>query len=279
MKSILVPTDFSVEATHAWQTAQQIAKQHNAELIALYVLELLIPHSLEAVPEIAAIGSSNDEAKLREAILSHMQKTLTTPDGLNAKHLVASGDTFKTISDVVAEQKCELIVMGSQGSSGLKQVLIGSNAEKVLRKSHCPVLITKDETHFENIKEITFPTDTSLAQDKVVSSLKTFLNNPKVLWHLLTVNTHYTWKDKNQMMTELIAFAKRNKLSNYTTNVLASDYVEDGIITFAENVDADLIAMATHSRTGFAHLVGGSVAGDLANHAKRPLWAMSLKAN
>jgi hypothetical protein len=66
-------------------------------------------------------------------------------------------------------------------------------------------------------------------------------------------------------------FAKKLCLKNYTLNVFNDLSEEEGIIHFANSINADLIALATHGRTGFAHVIAGSIAEDVANHSRKPV--------
>jgi hypothetical protein len=66
-------------------------------------------------------------------------------------------------------------------------------------------------------------------------------------------------------------FAKRLHLKNYTLNTFSDHSEEEGILHFASGIRADRIAMATHGRTGFAHLLSGSIAEAVANHAAKPV--------
>ena len=72
-------------------------------------------------------------------------------------------------------------------------------------------------------------------------------------------------------------FAKKLGLKNFTINIFNDITEEEGIIYFAESIDADLIAMATHGRTGFAHVLAGSIAEDVVGHAKRPVLTFVVK--
>jgi nucleotide-binding universal stress UspA family protein len=72
-------------------------------------------------------------------------------------------------------------------------------------------------------------------------------------------------------------FAKKLKLTNYTINVFNDVSEEEGIIYFAESINADMIAMATHGRTGFAHVLAGSIAEDVVSHSKRPVLTFVTK--
>jgi hypothetical protein len=71
-------------------------------------------------------------------------------------------------------------------------------------------------------------------------------------------------------------YVKDFGLENYTCNIYNDPIEEDGIILFAEEVNAGMIVMATHGRTGFAHLLSGSIAEDVVNHAKRPVLTLNI---
>lgn len=72
-------------------------------------------------------------------------------------------------------------------------------------------------------------------------------------------------------------FAKKLHLGNYTVNVFNDYSEEEGILHFADSIEADLIAMATHGRTGFAHVMVGSIAESIANRSKRPVFKYVTK--
>jgi nucleotide-binding universal stress UspA family protein len=72
-------------------------------------------------------------------------------------------------------------------------------------------------------------------------------------------------------------FVKKYGFEGVKAEIYNSLSEESGIIEFAEDIDADLIAMATKGRTGFLHLITGSIAEDVVNHAKRPVWTLKVK--
>ena len=72
-------------------------------------------------------------------------------------------------------------------------------------------------------------------------------------------------------------FVEKYDLDICTLNIYNDFIEEDGIIYFAQDIDADMIALATHGRSGLMHLLSGSIAEDVVNHAKRPVWTCRLK--
>jgi nucleotide-binding universal stress UspA family protein len=72
-------------------------------------------------------------------------------------------------------------------------------------------------------------------------------------------------------------FAKKLQLKNYTINVFNDVSEEEGIIYFADSINADLVAMSTHGRTGFAHVLAGSIAEDVVSQSRRPVLTFVTK--
>jgi len=73
--------------------------------------------------------------------------------------------------------------------------------------------------------------------------------------------------------------ATRNMFKDYKISTFNDITEEEGIIYFADQINADLIAMGTQGRTGIAHLISGSIAEEVVNHAKRPVWTYRLRKN
>jgi nucleotide-binding universal stress UspA family protein len=71
-------------------------------------------------------------------------------------------------------------------------------------------------------------------------------------------------------------FISANELENVKIDIFNSSSEEEGIIEYANECNADMIAMATHGRTGFMHLLSGSIAEDVVNSAERPVWTMKI---
>jgi hypothetical protein len=92
------------------------------------------------------------------------------------------------------------------------------------------------------------------------------------------VSTDYRLLNSNQMMTKLETFIKKCGFENYTTNLQREDGKEQGVVEFAKEINADMIAMATHGRRGLGHLFMGSLAEDIVNHVNCPVWTYSIRS-
>jgi nucleotide-binding universal stress UspA family protein len=167
--------------------------------------------------------------------------------------------------------------MGSHGASGLKEILIGSNAEKIVRRSPVPVLVVKN--YFAGkVTNIVFPnTLETERQEELVMKVKALqaLFNAKL--HIVYINTPLNFTSDKVTLARLQAFAHRFMIKDYTINVYNHGDEQEGINLFARKVNAELIAMGTHGRKGIAHLVNGSLAEDVTNHADSLVWTYTMK--
>lgn len=141
MKRILVPVDFSEYSEEALKVAAQIARKNNSELVLLHLLEL--PHQANAligsgssIPEIMFF-KNKAIAKLEELMDADYLK------GINVSEAIEFKNVSEGIIDASIKNDANLIVMGSHGTSGFKELLVGSNTEKVVRFSNIPVLVIK----------------------------------------------------------------------------------------------------------------------------------------
>ena len=143
MQRILVAVDLSEPSKKALRYASALARQTGAKLILLYVVEPVGTHDFAYHPLMLEIDKivANAEARLKklcadEAIdSSSIEKTL-------ARSGVAHGE----ITDTAKSMRADLIVVATHGHTGLKHVLLGSTAERVVRHAHCPVLVVRAYT-------------------------------------------------------------------------------------------------------------------------------------
>jgi nucleotide-binding universal stress UspA family protein len=287
MNRILVPTDFSEQAGYAMDLACQIAHKTKSELIALHVLDhtglfdfssgsstyplMGNPAGLDLDQQFLESLYTNAEEKCTNFLSKYEQSDLK----INKK--IKIGSAFHYITEEINEQKVNMVIMGSKGSSGFEEVLIGSNTEKVVRHAKCPVLTVKSKLSLEGINDIAFATSFKEGDLHVMEELKKLQEVFSAKLHLVRVNTPNCFETNRKIMAMAKLFVEENKISNYTINIYSDKVEEDGIIFFAQDINADLIALATHGRTGISHLLSGSIAEDIVNHAQRPVWTFRLK--
>ncbi len=143
LNRILVPVDFSESSRKAVQSAVAFAKQFDAEIVLLHVLE-------PAPPQIEIMEAALTESSLREEAtreLSEWQREAVSRSK-KVRAVVRNGTAAdQEIVKAAKEDDMDLIIMGNHGRLGLARVFIGSTAEKVVRHAPCPVLVIRQREH------------------------------------------------------------------------------------------------------------------------------------
>lgn len=269
MKKILVPTDFSKAAENALKVAAIIAKSQQAEIYLMHMLEVPMQqvdpvNAHSEVPEVLFFMKLAHK-KFEDLLNNDYLKDVTVHETVKANI------SFNEIKKTCKELAIDMIVMGSHGASGLKEMFVGSNAEKVVRTSEVPVLVIKNEHDNFDIKNFVFASDFKNDNKETYQQAVAFAKAFDAKIHLLLVNT------ANRFITTYAAYSRINDFisgqdfKNYTINIHNDVSVEQGVLNFSKDIDADLIGISTHGRQGIAHFFNGSISEDLVNHANRPV--------
>lgn len=281
MKTILVPYDFSKDAENAFDFARGLAAITKHHLKLVHVIEIPTAHSLGTMGG-AETGYEMNQVFVLELVerrkkqMEELEELYKNDDFSFSTKLIL-GNPYAGISKEITEIGADLVVMGSKGSSGLEELLIGSNTEKVVRHATCPVITIKDKRDPAKIKKIVFASDFQESSKKVVSKLKKLQEVLQAELYLVKITTPSLFENSRESLKKIHAFISENELQNVSVEVFNSSSEEEGIVEYAQDIDADMIALATHGRTGFLHLLSGSIAEDVVNHALRPVWTMKVK--
>jgi len=146
LKKILVPTDFSEFSKQAVDYAVELARRFDAEITLIYVLQDAV--ALFPEPGVAFPAPGNYLQELQESsqqALERLRESL--PAEMTIQTVLRNGPPFVEIVRYAKEEGVDLIVIGTHGRSGLAHMLLGSVAEKVVRKAHCPVLTVRPSEH------------------------------------------------------------------------------------------------------------------------------------
>ena len=281
MKSILCPTDFSEQASHAVEAGYYLAKKFNANFHLLHVIESETEMDFNVGGASGMGGRGMDDIFFLELIdvtRKKMDELANTPEleGISVTSDIKVGNPFKFIFEEINSGKHDLILMGTKGVSGFKEILIGSNTEKIVRKSPIPVLSVKEYVAESIFMNIVYASSFNEDENELISRIKEIQEAFGATLHLVRINTPNNFQADWTTRRNMEEFVKRFKIRDYTFNIYNDAIEEDGIIYFAEETDAGMIAMATHGRTGFAHLLSGSIAEDVVNHAKRSVYTYNL---
>ncbi len=278
MKKILVPCDFSKPAIKAFRIALDIAHRSKGSVHLLNIIEIpLVMSDPALMPGINFEGQLVNE--LNQHADSEFKKMITKYNTSDVKVVfeIQLGNVATAILDYISENSIDLVLMGSHGATGMQEIFVGSNAEKIVRRSPVPALIVKD--YYKGpIRNIVFPNNLELDnQDDLVEKLKALQNFLKATIHILWINTPLNFASDSLTYERFEAFVNHHKLKEYTTNIYNHTNEEEGIIQFSRTIKGDIIAMGTHGRRGLSHVVNGSLAENVVNHSDKLVWTYTLR--
>ncbi len=142
LRSILVPIDFSEHSKNALKYAIPFARQFNASLELMYIVE---PTIYPADFSFGQVGFPNVEEELRKRGADELDALIKSEIAgqVEATRTIRTGRPFYEIDQYAKEKNIDLIIIATHGHSGMEHILFGSTAEKVVRSAPCPVLVVR----------------------------------------------------------------------------------------------------------------------------------------
>lgn len=291
---ILFPTDFSYCSFYAMRYAEAFAHRYGAELHLAHVVDTVqllawaSPSywlSSDCLYGREACLCERAEARLRHVV--HLMRR----DGVEAEAHVVRGTPTVEIANLARELRCELIVVGTHGRTGMEHALFGSVAEAVARHAPAPVLTIKHPEHefveFERgqlvLRRVMYPTDFSpfsRAALPYAASLCREFDATLVLFHAVepvvyggevvadtVVSTYPDEREGRERLEELAAEFPGVRVELRQEPGTASHQVVKAV----QELNVDLVLIPTHGRSGVSRLLFGSVAEKVLRFAPCPV--------
>ena len=279
MKKILVPFDFTFPSENALDFATQLADRHSSsEIVLFHVIE----HPSES--RLKTMGATNmdplknifmtkiieqTELKLKTVITNIMSK-------VSVKFKISIGNPYVSLATEVASQDVNLVIMGTSDLDDIENLFLSSNAEKVVRNAQCPVITIKNKTRIEKIKNIVFASNFEKVKPRLVERVNFVQNLFKAKLRIVKINTPANFTNTRDDIKKMSEFVESNIISNCTIDIHNFNNEEDGIIDYANFMEADMIMLGTNQRKGMSHFFNRSVAEDVANNSKCPVITVQL---
>lgn len=280
MNKILVPFDFSDASKNALDFALQMALKASAcEITLFHVIE----HPTASAFKTMGVNDYDPMEvmymkKLIEQVESKMATILNEANTgkVKVKQKIKLGNPDNEIIQEVESEEIDLIIMGTSGSEGLDEFFVGSNAEKVVRYAGCPVITMKNPANIKTIKELVFASDFDNVNDEFVRRLMSVCYLLEARLRIVIINTPASFTSSRLDNKLMDKFAKAHQIPEHTTEIYNYSNEEDGIVAYAEDIGAHMIAIGTDQKTGVGRFLKGSIAEDVVNHAEIPVWTFSL---
>jgi nucleotide-binding universal stress UspA family protein len=266
--TILVPTDFSKLSKVAVLYAARIAKKLKANVILLAVIGM----NTSAASSIKWRKLEDEMIKMAEQdAVELLEEVRSEVKGeLEIQYRYISGHPVEEmIEKFVVDNEVDLIVMGTKGATGLKKVVLGTNATAVIDNSSRPVIVVPGETEFMEIKKIVYASDMANISEEIetlVMFARIFDASIQIL-HVIPSNS----ETKVSIQKTVADLVKQTNYSKISLEISSNDRVADAVDLFVADQKADMLAMFTHKLDFYEKLFGKSVTQQLAFHVTVPL--------
>lgn len=274
MKKILFPTDFSEAANNAFIHALEFAKNVNAELLLLHTFELPVydaqffPENYASIYnsiELANFDRFKDEIPRLKAIAA--KRNL---GDIEINHRLMDGDLLYNLKAVVANDKIDFVIMGTNGNSDWSSYFLGSNTESVISGVEVPILCVPLDAEFRKIRTIGFTTRYREKDKEELRKVLKIAKKTHAKVRSLYVKTSYS----DVLETTIREWEKEFADENVEFLVLPSDEVKETILDFVLFKDIDILAMITHKRSFFEGLFDPSFTKKITKEVSVPILVM-----
>jgi nucleotide-binding universal stress UspA family protein len=275
MKTIIVPTDFSATAYNAARYALELAGQLGTTRILLYnAYELIVP-----IPDLPTSMPVVDPAELQESSLKGLERMKAdldafVPAGAVLDIRAENNLLAANIDDIAKEEMADLIIMGITGGGQMEEILIGSNTIDVVKHTSFPVIIVPGAVKFKPVNKILFACDfKKIGTNTPIAPLKKLLDIFQAELHVLNIDREGKGLGADIPLESLLL---DTLLTGYhpVYHFIDHDNIVEGIMDFADKIEADLILTIPRKHGLFEGLFRRSRTAKLAFHTHIPMLAI-----
>jgi nucleotide-binding universal stress UspA family protein len=262
MKKILIPTDFSACAKAAENYGLVLAKKTNAELVYLHII--ITPVNWSKL--------TNDQENLfpeTKKLIGKAKKELSNlvmeaeKSGVKASKILVYNYGNERIHTFIETEKIDMVVMGSHGSYGFKEHMLGTNTYSVLRRSEIPVVVVKEENEKREVQNLIFATNFKEETGASFGVIEKLAEELGAKLHVLFVNTPTYFMETNDIEAIGKSFMDEFGNYNYDINIIDAFKEERGILQFADKLKADGIAVITFGKSDLMQYFSPSITENL----------------
>lgn len=276
IKRILVPVDFSDTSETALNQAFMLARLLKAELLLLHIISDSTFKFIGARDLKDVLPSTEDiEVKAKEKF-EQLTREIQKKYPIQPNVFIEHGVVHDVIVEFANKNKIDLIIMGTHGVSGYKELFMGSNAQRVVTLSKLPVLTIQQESKTVGFKNILIPIDNSLHSREKVNIAAKIAQIYKSKVHILGLPGSDEKEEIGKFKVKLKSVEKifgAEQLS-YTTTIESGANLANAALGYAEKNKCDLIVINTGHESEITGIFLGAFAQQLVNHSPVPVLSL-----
>lgn len=279
MKKILIPVDFSDLSRHALELAMRLQQVLDAQLHFVHVITL--PSHILLTPEGDLFDDDEmdiTQLKLEHATAERRLSAWLQPVSPHVSYRIAYGHVNETLLQETRRIGATMVLMGTHGAFGMKELLNGSHAEYLAMHADMPILSLKGEAG-KAIRKMVLAADFTATLPKNLDLFVALRQALQAELYLLQIQLKGKKRSEVEIQQKMTAFAEAHGLEDVAYAIFPADDLEEGIVRFAADNNIDLLAIGSMQRTGLNKLINGCISADLVNHAQKPIFTFKMKEN
>jgi nucleotide-binding universal stress UspA family protein len=264
---ILFPTDFSDNAKKAFEFTKELAKKLDASVTLLF--SYATPYDFAArVAEFTSRMEEEAHYALEMMVKEHQSEQL------KIDFVIRQGTVSQTICDFTLKNDFDLIVMGTQGASGIKKHLIGSNTAHVVKDSHIPVLVVPANAELENIHQISIAVELKKEDEAAIEKMMLLTGPFQLPYEIIHIESEYDF-EKNLAFKGLGEYLKEKyPQREFTYSKLHSKEIQKGLEIYLNDNPLALLVTFSKHKSLFEYIFHTSQTVQLAYHTHVPMLVM-----
>ena len=273
MKTILFPTDFSENATHASDYAGLLAQKFNANVVLLTIYSMPIFTDYQIPYDIQDFSSemkAASEINLKRFALKFIETSNLPHERISQR--VEYGFVSDVITETAKDINADMIVMGTKGASNLFEKWIGTTAQAVMKNAECPIWIIPQKTKITYPQKFLYAAD--LQEDEVSATQKVmeFATPFQALCKVVHIDDYFEINGNQELKEKISDLKEKFKDDDniFVRNIRRDDIIE-GLQTYIKSYKPDVLALAVHEKSLFSKIFEQSITNHFVYEANLPM--------
>lgn len=258
---ILVPTDFSENANNAFEFAKKIARRNSASITLLFAYYNVYDFAAQSASIMVEIEQNANEAMV--------ELNKDKDNDIRVDHKIVQGSVATAVASTAYREDYDLIIMGTQGASGIRKGLIGSNTAHVIKDSMVPVLVIPSNATYDGVKQMVVSLEWETSELEFFERL--FQITQQWEWPYRTLHVK-TPEDEplNKAAGQLNSFLKQSR-PKITHDTVSAESLLKGINEYLQTSGNSLLVMFAKQKPFFEYLLHKGHIEKMAYHTHVPL--------
>ncbi|GAA0879778.1 hypothetical protein GCM10009119_27470 [Algoriphagus jejuensis] len=265
--NFIVPLDFSENSINALEFGLTMASRKQGKITLVHVVDMAYDFASQS-----AIALDSVYQESNRQLQSYVDQ-YKSPD-IEIDYVVIAGNMAISVARIAEERNANLILMGTQGASGISKTLIGTNAVNMIREATCPVLIVPAQAQVAEIRKVTLALEFANHEEPFIDWIVAMSNRWDLNLEILHIKIHRDFKD------ELAVLGLEEYLGNkYPDEMIKihtfyAENASDGLVRYMEEHSNMILVMCRQHRNLWDQILQKSESIRLAYHTHVPLLIM-----